>query len=114
MPSWKLIVSRVGFWLQDKYFARWGRYSVIEDSDLPDEAFPGKLYLVGEHGRYWIAAMRCPCGCGTLLEMNLLADCEPVWSIKVDAAAPTLHPSVWRKDACQAHFYLRNGRVVWC
>lgn len=114
MSNWQLILSQVGLWLRDKYFARWGRYSVTEDIDLPDNAIPGKLYLVGEDGRYWIAAMRCPCGCGTLLEMNLLPDSEPVWSLKVVATNPTLHPSIWRKDGCRAHFLLRNGRIVWC
>lgn len=104
----------VSLWLQDKYYSRWGRYRVIEDEDLPDDAIPGKLYLVGEDCGYWIAAMRCPCGCGTLLEMNLLPDSEPVWSLSLTSTAPTLHPSVWRKDGCRAHFLLRNGRVVWC
>lgn len=114
MPKWRSIPRRVGLWLRDMYFARWGRYQVIEDEDLPDDAIPGKLYLVGEDGRYWIAAMRCPCGCSTLLEMNLLPDSEPVWALRVIDATPTLQPSVWRKDGCRAHFLLRNGRIVWC
>lgn len=114
MPRWQSSPKRVGRWLRDLYFARWGRFRVIEDEDLPDDPTPGKLYLIGEDGRYWIAAMRCPCGCGTLLEMNLLPDSEPVWLLGVTAGAPTLHPSVWRKDGCRAHFLLRNGRIVWC
>jgi Family of unknown function (DUF6527) len=70
MLKLRSLPRRVGLWLQDKYFARWGRFHVVEDEDLPDEASPGKLYLVGEDGRYWIAAMRCPCGCSTLLEIH--------------------------------------------
>lgn len=114
MPKLGLLPKRIGLWLQDKYFARWGRYQVVEDEDLPDEARAGKLYLIGEEGRYWIAAMRCPCGCSTLLEMNLLPDSEPVWTLGMEVTVPTLHPSVWRKDGCRAHFLLRSGRVIWC
>ncbi len=114
MPKWRSVTRHVGLWLRDMYFARWGRYHIVEDEDLPDDAIPGRLYLVGEDGRYWIAAMRCPCGCATLLEMNLLPYSEPVWSLRGTADAPTPHPSVWRKDGCRAHFLLRNGRINWC
>lgn len=114
MAKRRSMIARVSLWLRDLYFARWGRYRAVDDEDLPDDAIPGRLYLVGEDGRHWIAAMRCPCGCGTLLEMNLLPDSEPVWSLAFNADAPTLHPSVWRKDGCRAHFFLRNGKIVWC
>jgi|CXWL01.1.fsa_nt_gi hypothetical protein len=114
MSKLRLLPKRISLWLQDKYFARWGCFHVVEDEDLPDMALPGKLHLIGEDGRYWIAAMRCPCGCGELLEMNLLLDSEPVWTLGIDATVPTLHPSVWRKNGCRAHYLLRSGRVIWC
>jgi hypothetical protein len=54
-------------------FSSVGSYRVIKDEDLADDAMPGKLYLVGEDRRYWIAALRWPCGCGTMLAMNPVA-----------------------------------------
>jgi Family of unknown function (DUF6527) len=114
MLKLRWLSKRVSLWLQDKYLARWGCFDVCFEDDLPDEAVPGKLYLIGEGGRHWIAAMRCPCGCGETLEMNLLPDSKPVWKLKVENMVPTLHPSVWRKDGCRAHYLLRNGRVIWC
>ncbi|MGE0371676.1 MAG: DUF6527 family protein [Gammaproteobacteria bacterium] len=59
--------------------------------------------------------MRCPCGCGDVLEMMLLPTVKPRWNVTVDRRGhPTLHPSVWRNTACRSHFWLRRGKVVWC
>ncbi|WP_443069350.1 DUF6527 family protein [Sulfitobacter sp. EhC04] len=59
--------------------------------------------------------MRCPCGCGDDLEVMLLSEVKPNWSLKTkDEDPPTLRPSVWRKTGCMAHFWLRNGHIHWC
>jgi len=61
------------------------------------------------------AAMICPCGCRSVLHMNLLPDERPCWRVtRHDDGTATLHPSVWRKKECGSHFWFRNGRVVWC
>ena len=100
---------------QDAYYRWWGTYRTADIDDIPAAPEPGLLYLVGEDGRYWIAAMRCPCGCGETLEMNLLPDAEPVWTLTLDRGArPTLAPSVWPREACGAHFILRSGKIRWC
>ncbi|WP_310622413.1 DUF6527 family protein [Flexibacterium corallicola] len=59
--------------------------------------------------------MRCPCGCGDTLEMMLLEEASPNWKLRSsENQAPTLHPSVWRKSGCGAHFWLRDGHIYWC
>ena len=83
-------------------------------ADLPDQLKRRMVYLVGEDGYDWSAAMLCPGGCGKVLEMNLLPDAKPVWQV-TEAANGTvsLHPSVWLKTGCGCHFILKNGRVRW-
>lgn len=111
LPQLRRLTDR----LLDAYFSSWGTTRVLEEEDIPAEPRPGRLYLVGENGRFWIAAMRCPCGCSEPLEMNLLPDAKPVWQFAVDKKGrPSLHPSVWRDDGCRAHFFLRRGKITWC
>jgi len=83
--------------------------------DLPDEFAENTLHVAGEHGNYWCAAMRCPCGCGALIHMSLLAEDDPSWRLRVDRGGrPSLTPSVWRTSGCRSHFFLRAGRIEWC
>ena len=46
-------------------------------NDVPDKPAPGKVYLIGENGHLWSAALKCPGGCGTVLEINLVPDMRP-------------------------------------
>jgi len=59
--------------------------------------------------------MRCPCGCGHVIELLVVAEAKPRWDVAVDAKGrPTLSPSVWLQKGCRSHFWLRNGRIRWC
>lgn len=83
-------------------------------TDLPDRLKPRIVYVVGDDGYDWSAAMLCPGGCGKTLEMNLLPDAQPVWKIMEQPnGAVGLQPSVWLKTGCKCHFVLQHGRVRW-
>lgn len=101
-----------------RFWQRWGprRKLVIIEVDTPPSPIPTRhLYLCRDDGDDWSAAMRCPCGCGDTLEMMLLKEAKPNWTLRSqDDAPPTLHPSVWRKSACGSHFWLRDGHIYWC
>jgi hypothetical protein len=85
-----------------------------------EEALPQKLkrrvlYVVQEDGFQEQAAMICPCGCGSVLHMNLLPDERPCWEVIQHGDGTTsLYPSVWRQKDCKSHFWFRRGRVQWC
>lgn len=82
---------------------------------LPKTLKRRTLYIVQEDGYQEQAAMICPCGCKAILYMNLLPDERPCWKVtRHEDGSATLHPSVWRKKECGSHFWLRNGRVIWC
>jgi hypothetical protein len=89
--------------------------TLIVDEALPKQLKRRTLYVVEEDGFEEQAAMICPCGCRSVLNMNLLPDERPCWRVtRNDDGTATLHPSVWRKKECGSHFWFRNGRVVWC
>jgi hypothetical protein len=87
----------------------------VHVEDLPDALSPGSVYLAGEGENLWAAAMLCPCGCGEVIELNLLPQVRPRWAVDehVDGKL-TLTPSVWRQKGCRSHFILRDGRIIWC
>lgn len=83
--------------------------------ELPDAVAGGQLYVVGDDGFAWCAALLCPCGCGETLQMSLLSEGRPRWKFEEhNDGTPTLHPSVWRQVGCRSHFVLRKGVVIWC
>lgn len=90
-------------------------YRAMRVEDFPDALSPGRVYLAGEGDNLWAATMRCPCGCGDVIELNLLPQVRPCWAVDEHADTTlTLTPSVWRQKGCRSHFILKGGRIVWC
>ncbi len=105
-----------GRWLSDKFSARRRRYHIREIEDLPDRLDHSTLYVVTVARCQVYAALTCPRRrCGDTLNLNLLPDDRPVWALTEHPnGTPSLHPSIWRRTACGCHFWLREGRIIWC
>jgi hypothetical protein len=83
--------------------------------ELPDVLDPKDVYVLGEGQYRWFVGMMCPCGCGETVQMSLLKDAKPRWSlVEHTDGTISLHPSVWRKIGCRSHFFLRHGVIQWC
>lgn len=83
--------------------------------DLPEQPQMNTLYIAGEDPHYWAAAMRCPCGCGDSIHLNLLEQESPSWQLRMHKdGSVSLLPSVWRTKGCRSHFFVRNGCIEWC
>lgn len=68
----------------------------------------------GAHGPKW-ACLLCPCGSGEVVRLALDRDTHPLWSLEIDfLGRPTLHPSVWQRERCRCHFWIRRGEIAWC
>jgi hypothetical protein len=80
-----------------------------------DAAHRGRVLAVVERaGTLKWVLLRCPCGCGEDLALNLMRSHLPVWELAVNRTGQaSLHPSV-HATTCGAHFWLRNGTVIWC
>lgn len=56
--------------------------------------------------------IRCPCGCGEDIPVNLDARAGKAWRLYHDAKTGTsLYPSVWRDTGCGSHFILRRNQI---
>ena len=110
-------MMKIRLWyLKLKEFLLPARSINIADADTPPEHLHWRnLVLAREDNEDWAVAFRCPCGCGKRLELLLIEEAMPHWSLTVcERGLPTLHPSVWLKTGCRSHFWLRRGKVIWC
>jgi hypothetical protein len=83
--------------------------------NFPDALSLGTIYIAGENGRYWAAAMCCPCRCGAAVHLSLVKEDAPSWYLTFDRKGrPTLSPSIWRTSGCRSHFFVRHGMIIWC
>ena len=81
--------------------------------DVPDKPKGKTLYFIGEQDYFWQFVMICPCGCNSLLHMNLMQDEEPYWTFEIDDDKVTIVPSIDRMIGCKSHFFVRSGKIVW-
>src|SRR5690348_14313122 len=103
------LLDRVRYWFWDEPKP----YRWLEVHDPPDNPAANIVYVVGEHGHLWSAEFVCPCGCAAHIRLSLHHDGRPRWSATLhENGFVSLHPSVWRRVGCRAHFSIRNGRIV--
>jgi hypothetical protein len=90
-------------------------YRVLHVEEFPNNLKRYKVYLAGENENVWAAAMVCPCGCGDVIELNLLKQARPCWQVQLHSdETVSLAPSVWRQKGCRSHFWVRRGKIDWC
>lgn len=58
--------------------------------------------------------LRCPCGCGDDLTINLDHRSGRAWKHYIRRGQLTLYPSYWRDTHCECHFILWNNEILWC
>ena len=89
-------------------------YATETVKEFPDTPEPKRVYLVGDKSVPWFAALLCPCGCGAFIRLSLLHNDKPRWRARRHfMGTVTLEPSIWRKEGCRSHFFVRRGRIIW-
>ncbi len=83
------------------------------DAATPLLSKGGDVALV-ERGRPRMLVMRCPCGCGDDILINLDRRSGPAWRFYLSARGLTLFPSYWRDGACGSHFIVWDNHIYWC
>ena len=59
----------------------------------------------------WVCLL-CPCGSGEVVRLALRPHYGPTWSLQVDLVGrPTLNPSIWQREGCLCHFWIRKGEI---
>lgn len=82
--------------------------------EVPSALQPATVYVVG--GLFpWCCVFLCPCGCGGRCHLSLVEGHSPRWRIEHHQdGTVTLTPSVLWAGGCRSHFFVRQGRIVWC
>ena len=72
---------------------------------------PGDAVLIQRGVPRWLM-LKCPCGCGEEIPVNLDARAGKAWRLYRNAGGLTLFPSVWRDTGCEAHFVIWRDQIV--
>ncbi len=82
--------------------------------DLPEKVSSRVIYIIGGKANLWLLALKCPCGCHSLIQLNLLKDSNPCWSYKITAMKRiSVSPSIWKTTGCKSHFFVRESKIIW-
>jgi hypothetical protein len=71
-------------------------------------------FVIVERGQARLIVMRCPCGCGDDLLINVDRRVGKAWRFYRNQYGMTLYPSYWRDTACESHFIIWNNNIYWC
>lgn len=83
-------------------------------NDLP--AYPDEniFYIIGSFDKPWLLAFNCPCGCNSLIQLNLLEEASPCWEFKItEENRMSISPSIHRTTGCRSHFFIKDSKVDW-
>ena len=58
--------------------------------------------------------MKCPCGCGDEIVLNLDRRMGSAWQMYREHRGLTLFPSVWREIGCRSHFIVWHDDIFMC
>jgi hypothetical protein len=73
---------------------------------------PGDAVLIVRGYPRWLL-LKCPCGCGEEIPVNLDQRAGKAWRIYGSKEqGVTLFPSIWRDTGCQSHFIVWGGRIL--
>lgn len=70
---------------------------------------PGDCVLIERGVPRWLI-MRCPCGCGEDIPVNLDQRAGKAWRLYRKGGV-SLFPSVWRDTGCQSHFIVWRDQI---
>lgn len=88
---------------------------IVKSDMLPKKLPRRNLTLARDGDEDWAVGLHCPCGCGRRLEMMVLKEVKPRWDVTVDRRGyVSLYPSVWVREGCKSHFWVRSGKIIWC
>lgn len=101
------LVSTLVKWFQP-------RHKTEYSDEVPEILKEKTIYVIGEANNPWLIAFKCPCGCNSTIQLNLLTDAKPKWRFtKNPKNRITISPSVWRNKGCKSHFFVRKSKIDW-
>jgi len=74
---------------------------------------PGDLIVI-KRNVFRSLILKCPCGCGDNLVINLDYRVDKAWRLYIRKKKITVFPSIWRDNSCESHFIIWNNNIFWC
>ena len=105
------LLKQIIEWFKRTLFFTHFRVKILDD--IPDKIKEHSIYVIGK-GDPWLLIFLCPCGCGEELRLNMMEEEQPCWTLKNEGKRFDLFPSVNRVKGCRSHFWIKQGKVVWC
>ena len=93
------------------------RYRTKWVEDLPDNIEKNTIYIIGGRKYPFYAAITCPKKrCKKIIHLEISPDSVRKWEVQEHKNETlTLNPSIFvTKHSCKCHYWIREGRVVWC
>ena len=119
MNTTKLIKDLRRFWHGLFHFGRRRKTSFrgvtyVSSMDAADKpTSKGRLVVVGPKGRPKWLRFLCPCGCGEVVALNLMASHSPKWAIRDEGDGTlSVSPSA-DSTTCGSHYWIRRSRIHW-
>lgn len=97
-------------------FAKWlePEHKIVHVDELSENVNDRTIYIVGHIEEPWLLAFNCPCGCHSLIQLNLLKEADPCWKYKVTKKQKiNISPSIWRHSGCKSHFFIKKSKIDW-
>ncbi|WP_180103916.1 DUF6527 family protein [Acinetobacter sp. YH12134] len=87
----------------------------LDGDSLPQKMPIRSIVIVAEDDEIWCAGLKCPCGCGYTIELPIIREAKPRWDVNINSDnLISLYPSVFLKKGCKSHFWIKNGKIIWC
>jgi hypothetical protein len=100
---------------QNKSEPFFGKLLVLEKTPSNESVKEKEFNLVSFRDKLYWAMFKCPCGCGNIITLPLKKPHSPRWTLNGNTVEKlTLYPSIWQNEGCCSHFWIRDGRIVWC
>jgi hypothetical protein len=91
--------------------------SIVEEESAPnnDSIQENEFIAVVYKNKPIWCLFKCPCGCGYIITLPLQKPHKPKWTLsQTESRRPTLNPSVWQNKGCYSHFWIDDGKIIWC
>lgn len=97
----------------DKVFSR--SVMLVEGDSLPPQMPIRSIVVTVEDEEIWCVGLKCSCGCGYTIELPIIKEAKPRWDLNINLQNQiSLYPSVLLKKGCKSHFWVKNGKIIWC
>lgn len=61
----------------------------------------------------WIM-FQCPCRQGHVVSLPAATGRSPKWELTVRDGRTSMTPSVYQRDRCFSHYWIKDGQIRWC